>query len=303
MLIQKRLSLQSPDLFYLGLLEIPYFYTDHTNDADKYEFLEKHLSCKTIKARIVELLKEEKRHSVLIDLISGCIKYRIYEVKDIALELCANSNIGTYDRQIAFEYLYELFGSHSIIYEVVPTADESFFEIIATKLKAEDLNLLRGELRTRFSIKQSAFLLKKLISLNDPEGLRLYNTESKKLKKPYDADAGVDTATNAISDIKDVGLISLLLSTTKILFSKDFIDDSYNSLFSSLFKAFCNCAETNSDIVISKIKKLRNKMASNKECVGFCSRLESAIIENNKGKSIKKWSVHEIADVLKTMKI
>ncbi|MGB4657951.1 MAG: metallophosphoesterase [Mobilitalea sp.] len=301
MTLKKRLSFSSPESYYLGLLELPHFFIYEMKVDEKYNLLEQHVLRKKIEDRIVELISNETRTSVLYDLLYGCKKYRLLAGKSIAIRFCTNTNISTFERQIALEFLYELFEIDVILKDVVPISDESLFEIIISMMKDVGGTMLKSELLNRCSKNRNLFLLKNMIYLNMPEGLEIYIEDSKKIGKPVDFKNGIEEVTEAISNINDKKLISLLLEASRLRFSEGFVDSSFHTLYSSLVKAFRNCAKSEFDIVNTEIKKLKENMRENLDCIGFCSMIEDDILEDNKEKLIKKWSTNEVTNVLQTI--
>lgn len=65
--------------------------------------------------------------------------------------------------------------------------------------------------------------------------------------------------------------------------------------------AFKNCSKIEYETVMREIEILKEEMAENLECIGFCNSLQNYILEENKEKLIKKWTTFEVSRVLHTI--
>lgn len=302
MTIKNCLNFQSPSWFYQGLIEIPYFVIDVKNVSEKYDMIENYLEHEQVTSKILAMLPFEKRVLVLSDIFHGCKRYQITAGKATAVSFCVDNSISSTNRQDALDYLYEIFGLKIIVENIMNFVDESFFENIVSILKEENSDELNKEMLTRYEKNPRFFILKNMINNDMPEGLVIYNEESKKMKKPMDSESGIEEVTRAISGITQIKVIPLLLDSVRLLFSNDFTDSTYFTLYNSLLSAFRNCAQINFETVHFEIKKLQDEMISNIECVGFCSLLLDDIIKSNKDKLINKLSENEVVELLERIK-
>lgn len=298
MVLKETLEFSSPESYYLGLLEIPHFFINGKNTVEeKYEYIEQYLSISTISERIIEIISKETRNTNLCDLFFGCKRYRLNEGKTFAIHYCIDINITVYNRRVAVEYLYELFGIEIVIREIIPSADETLFESIISIIKESD-DRLKKELLSRYRKNKSIVLLKKMISLNMPEGLQAFIDESRIMGKPVGTSGGIGEATESISLISDIDMLPLLVEAVCLLFSEGFIDASFHSLYSSLLSAFTNCAKTDFNTVFSAINGLKEEKSENLECTGFCSKLQDDLFKNYNEKHIRTWTVQEARKVI-----
>ena len=109
--------------------------------------------------------------------------------------------------------------------------------------------------------------------------------------------------TDAIGQMKDPALIPLLKEATIMLFQPDFQDAEYGSLYNSLLKAYCNCAESNYDKVAEVLYTLKAEYADNLNMVNFCSTTIGALATNYAEKVKKVWSIPEVSAVLAQVQI
>jgi len=300
MTLKEYLGLQSPDSYYLGLLEIPYFFVvGNSNVDEKYKYIEVHLSREKISERIKTIISEETRRAILDDLFFGCKIYRLNEGKDAAIRYCLDDKIPVFYRRGAFEYLSSQF-ELSILQELITNTDDAFFETIISIIEEYD-DLLKKEIISRYQKTKSPVLLRKMLCLNMSEGLRVYIVESRKIGRPMETGTHPGELTETISVINDIQLLPLLIDTAKLRFSEGFEDKSYRSLYNSLLAAFRNCAMNDYDAVSEAINELKEEMSANLECVGFCSIVLDSLQESHIEKLMRTWTMPEVKAALTEM--
>ncbi|HBV86416.1 MAG TPA: hypothetical protein DEF42_07140 [Desulfosporosinus sp.] len=302
LILKRALKLPSPDCYYLGLLEIPYhFINKRSKVEEKYDLIEQHILSSDIAKQIAALVSQETRISVLDDLFFGCKRYRIKSCKDAALQMCRIKTIAAYNRRNALEYLLNLFGPNLILEEVMPSADDSFFEIIVDLLRAEGDERLKAEMLYRYERSPSHFLLKNLILLNVPAGPRAYIDACREVGGIMDCADGVGEITEAISAIQDINLLPLLLDLVRLRFSDAFIVGSFHSLYGSLLKALTVCAKSNFELVWRSIDELKTELSSNLDAISFCNVLQNDMLESNKMSLVKELTIPEVKAILRTV--
>ena len=109
--------------------------------------------------------------------------------------------------------------------------------------------------------------------------------------------------TEAIGHLKDPVLIPLLEEATIMLFQPGFQDAEYGSLYNSLLKAYCNCAESCYDEVNEVLNKLKAENKDVLDMVNFCSSTIGALATNYAEKVKKVWSISEVSAVLAQVQI
>lgn len=300
MILKEALSLPSPDSYYSGLLEIPCFFVNkRSNIGEKYNLIEQHIAPCVIAERIAALVPQETRTCVLDDLMFGCKRYRIELCKDEAIRVCRMRTISAYNRRNALEYLFDVFGPELILNEIMPTADEGIFEIIVDILCSTGDDRLKTEMILRYEKKPSRFLLKNLIALNVPEGLKAYIDASIEAGGIMDCSDGIGEVTEAISAIHDIRLLPLLLDAVRLRFSDSFKDGSFHTLYDSLQNALSTCAKSDFNLVWRSVDELKAELHANLEAIGFCNMLQNNILESNKMSLIKELSMPEVRDILR----
>lgn len=300
LILREALHFPCPPEFYLSLLEIPYFFiSEKASVESKYNLIENHIDKHLIKATIESLIKHEQRNCILSDLMFGCIRYEIRSCMDIAISMCKNNDISAYTRKNALQYLFKTFNSSDILEHIIPTSDMDFFEmIVKTFLEKEALNeRLKCEMIRQYHLNHNHFLLKELIKANVSDGLQLYIEESKRENRIMDYSKHGDV-TDAISWVHDSKLLPLLVNATHMLFSNNFQDGSFHTLYNSLIKAFTECSKSNYILVLNIVDKLKNDLRDKKEAVGFCNILYDEIVKNLKNTQEKKWTLSEIRQKL-----
>ena len=117
------LELVPEEQILLQMSELPYFCFSEDDDAQKYSFLKAHLPGEMLLQRIIENVKAQKVHGlVLWDHIHYCMNYGCEEIRQAAVEAAKEDESA---RTAAIEYLYKIFGVHCIQEELLPFADEN----------------------------------------------------------------------------------------------------------------------------------------------------------------------------------
>lgn len=300
MFLEKHFDFQAPQAYYLGLLEVPYHFMDDFDIDRKYNHLEKHLSRDALKKEISHLLAHENRNEIISDLLYACRRYHLYEGKSPAIAYCKNTSIPVHTKRIGLEYLRALFGTQVLLDDILPDVDDPTFDVLISVL-GEDVVQIAPSIISQYQRRKSNFLLKHMITMNLPEGLRAYIQESRRLNRPVDASDDISHLTEAISCISSPNLIPLLCEAVVLCFSDGFEDVSFHSLYGSLYHAFHKCASNDFQTAISALEQLRTDAKGKMEQIGFCNMTIDSIQEKNKEKLAKCWTIPEVCTFLQTI--
>ena len=301
--LKRIFSWPSPEDIMLGLLEIPYFCIKGTNTYDfsqKYDVLEKELTKAQIKERITKLLKTEKRTAILVDLIVGCKKYNLRDGIDAATRLCLRSDISSFDRRIAAEYLISFAGPDYVIRNVLPKTDDQFFELLTGMLhKYQDCDL-QDQICKRFNRTHSLSLLQELISRGVPEALSYYIEQSKEAGHPMDAAHGViPHITEEIENITDFEFMPLLTDAVQMLCSPGFTDAELGSLDLSLRRAYINLSALDYQKVEEYLIALKARYPADDKLNSFCNAALESIAHEYEKREVKARGLREVKDIIK----
>lgn len=302
MILKDAMELPSPEHYYLGLLEIPYHFIRNISKVEeKFNLIEKYISIRDIANQIAVLALKETRICILEDLMFGCKRYGIKSCKDAALRMCQMSTVDAYTRRNALEYLLDIFGADSVLNELMPSADNSLFELIVDMLRSDGDDRLKSEILNRYEKCPSKFFIKELIMLNIPEGLRAYINASRDAGHAMDSTDGIGEITKAISSVHNIELVPLLLDAVRLQFSDDFIDRTFYSLYGSLQTALIACAKNDFELVWTAVEDLKAELSSNLDAICFCNVLQDSILENNKMSLIKTPTEYVVKKILNTI--
>lgn len=305
--LKRIFSWSSPEDIMLGLLEIPYFCMNDTNTFDfsqKYDYLEKELTKAQIKERITKLLKTEKRTAILIDLIVGCKKYNLQDGIDAAAGLCLRSDISSFNRRIAAEYLLSFAGPDYVIRNVLPKTDDQFFELLVGMLhKYQDCDL-QDQICKRFNRTHSISLLQELISRGVPEALSYYIEQSKEAGHPMDAAPDViPHITEEIENITDFELLPLLTDAVQMLCSPEFTDAELGSLDLSLRRAYINLSVLDYKKVEEHLIALKARYPADDKLNSFCNAALESIAHEYEKREVKALGLREVKNIIKDINI
>ena len=265
----------------------------------KYKALEKEVDKQKIIDRIIQVIDKQQDTRVLEDLFCGCTIYKITQGCATAVRFCSRSDIVDSSKRSALQYLATVFGSSVIMKEIVPIADDELFKITLYFIKDIESEELKKILLDRFRKTKDNELLREMLLRNMPEGLKFYIEESKKENRPLDdSETGYPELTDVIGQLRDPSLLPLLCEAAEMLCTPGFHDFGFSSLYRSLLKAFCNCAEGRADEVLEMLCKMREDNEDNLELVNFVSTTADQIISQNTEKVKKIWTITEIKDVL-----
>lgn len=300
MFIKKHLDFTAPSSYYIGLLEVPHFFMDDYDIEGKFKNLETHLSLDVIKKNVIRLLTHESRTELIPDLIYACKRYRLYDGKDRAIAYCKNNTIPVYRKHIALEYLYELFGTDVLVYDLLPDIDDSTFDAIVSVL-GNEAAIIAPTIISQYKRRKNHSLLQCMIAMNLPDGLREYIQESRRLNQPVDANNDFSYLTESISSISSPSLIPLLCEAVELCFSDGFKDVAFHSLYSSLHNAFQKCASNDFTATLTALEQLRTQSKGNIAKIGFCNMTIDGIQSTNREKMAKRWTMQEVRKYIQSV--
>ena len=307
LLLKKAFSWASTETVALDLVEIPahmFVYCSEKEKEKKFDLLESEIEQEKIIERVIRAVDRHQSKYILEDLFYACSRYRITQGKESAFRFCAREDVEDYDKRIAVEYLVAVFGPGLVVDTLLPDADDKLFKVCLEFIRDVDNDLINQQLVERYRSNGDKQLLKEMLNRNMPEGLRSYIEESKKERHPVaDREMGFHELTEAIGHLKDPVLIPLLEEATIMLFQPGFQDAEYGSLYNSLLKAYCNCAESCYDEVNEVLNKLKAENKDVLDMVNFCSSTIGALATNYAEKVKKVWSISEVSAVLAQVQI
>ena len=183
-------------------------------------------------------------------------------------------------------------------------ADNKLFKIILPFLKDESSVEIEDAIRNLYQQTSDMFFLREMLLRNMPEGLRDYIEESKRVNHPADDKGiGFPELTDAIGSIKDPALLPLLCEAAEMMCSPGFTDLRFGSLYNSLLKAFCNCAEAQFDNAKETLNTLKRGHTENLDLVNFCSTTANQIEYLNAEKLKKVWSIPDVKEIISQVEL
>lgn len=305
LILKKVLELPSPKEVYLGYLEIPYFFIDGLSNTDeKYLTIELYIAQDEIAARTEALTLLEDRKPILSELLFGCKRYGICNgiAREIALQLCVESDESTNIYQNAIEYILEYAVTDATSKAFLSVIDDSVLLLLAQKISMDQNEDLKAELLRRYECSNDEELLKAMLDFQMPEALSAYLNAAKAQGGIIDKDHSVEEITEAIGHITDVKLLPMLLEGVRIRFAGDFVDGSFHTLYGSLFRALVACAKTDFNYVCKAVADLKIELGDNLEAIGFCSELQNSIVENERLNRRKVRTIQEVRDIVRFLK-
>ena len=305
--LKQTFSWDSPEEIILQLVELPAFIfveQDGKEKEEKYLLLEKEASKQSIVTRIMQAVDRQEYTHVLEDLFYGCTRYRIKQACSAAIKFCRRADIEDYEKRYAVEYLDAVFGSDYIAKRLVPIADDKLFKMILPFLKDVRGTEIEQAIRNQYQKTNDKMLLREMILRNMPDGLRGYIEESKKTNRPVDDEGmGFPELTDAIGIINDPALLPLLCDAAQMMCSPGFKDLRFGSLYNSLLKAFCNCAESKYESVRENLIQMKQAHADYPDLINFCSTTISQIEFQSTEKVKKKWSIPEVKAIISQVEL
>ena len=171
-------------------------------------------------------------------------------------------------------------------------------------MKDESSVEIEDAIRNHYQQTSDIFFLREMLLRNMPEGLRDYIEASKKVNHPADDEGiGFPELTDAIGGIKDPTLLPLLCEAAEMMCSPSFTDLRFGSLYSSLLKAFCNCAEAQFDSAKEFLNTLKLAHRENLDLVNFCSTTANQIEYLNTEKVKRVWSIPDVKVILSQVEL
>ena len=219
---------------------------------------------------------------------------------DAATRLCLRSDISSFDRRIAAEYLISFAGSDYVIRNVLPKTDDQFFELLAGMLHKYQNCDLQEQIFKRFNRTHSLSLLQELISRGVPEALSYYIEQSKEAGHPMDAAPGViPHITEEIENIKDFELLPLLTDAVQMLCSPGFTDAELGSLDLSLRRAYINLSALDYQKVEEYLIALKARYPADDKLNSFCNAALESIAHEYEKREVKARGLREVKDIIK----
>lgn len=307
LVLKRFFSWDSSERIMLDLLELPAFMIvaqDGKEVQEKYCLIESKVEKTSIIGRVIKAVSRQEYKHVLEDLFFGCIRYQLQEGKQAALRFCARTDVEDYDKRHAVEYLATVLGPAVIVDEILPNADDKLFKVCLPFIRETEGESINKLIIEHYRANKDKELIREMLFRNMPEGIKLYILESRKSNRPLDdSEMGFPELTDMIGELSNPVLIPILVEAVIMLCEPDFMDAKYSSLYQALLKAFCNCAESSYDEVISVLTHLRTENFENKDLVNFCSTTIEQVNYGYAERLKKRWSIPEIVDEISGIRI
>lgn len=294
------LELVPEEQILLQMSELPYFCFSEDDDTQKYSFLKAHLPVETLLQRIVENIKAQKVHGlVLRDHIQYCMNYGCEEIRQAAVEAVKEDESA---KTAAIEYLYKIFGAHCIQEELLPFADEN--TLLNIERLCPDLSKahLRAAMERQFQVTPSSELTAHLIALGSEialcEYIRLAEENQTIPEKRIDSLSG---PTQAISTLREPRFLSLLEKLMKVALSPDFQDGDFCSLRSNLSHALVTCGAAEPESVMAILHSHQGTPEKNEYAFRFCSYTEDALTQKIRIKQDAPWKLCKVKCALEAV--
>lgn len=284
----------------LQMTELPDFCFSRDDDVQKYPFLKAHLPEGILRQRIVENVKTQKVHGmVLRDHIQYCMNCGCEDIRQAAVEAVKEDESA---RTAAIEYLYKIFGTHCIQEELLPFANEN------TLLKIErfcpDLSKehLRIAMERQFQDAPSSELMAHLITLGSEMALREYIRLAEENQTiPEKLNDSLSGPTQAISTLRDLRFLPLLEELMEIALSPDFKDGEFCSLRTSLSNALTACEAAEPEAVMTILRSHQGTPEENEAAFWFCSYTADVLKQKIRMRQDAPWKLSDVKHALEVV--
>lgn len=294
------LGLVPEENMLLQMTELPYYCFSQKEDAQKYIFLESHISKEPLRHRIIENVKAQRVHGlVLRDHIQYCAEHDCEDIREAAVEAVKMDESA---RTAAIEYLYKVFGAHCIQKELLPFADERTLldiERLCPNLSKEHLRIA---MERQFRVKSSLKLMTHLIVLESETALCEYIRLARENHTiPEHKNNFLNGPTEAISSLRNPELLPLLEDLMNIALSPDFQEEEFCSLRSSLSNALVACGSIEPETVMAILQSHQGTPERNKFAFRFCSYTADMIKQKNRVKWDAPWKMCDVKHELEVI--
>ena len=178
----------------------------------------------------------------------------------------------------AIRYLAELYGTATIIHEVLPLCQTDEFLRTMVYYVPSDFVApkLDEKLDDTYKCTPSKEWMEILIKRNHRNALEQYLCEAKKKNGIPDMTDGnqLPTMTEAISSVSDSSLLDIILELLRLCVTPGFIDKESFGLKRSCWNAICNMAQNDYVIVKDKLEQLNNESKDfNQICIDLIEKI------------------------------
>lgn len=284
----------------LQMTELPDFCFSRDDDDQKYPFLKAHLPEGILRRRIVENIKTQKVHGmVLRDHIQYCMHCGCEEIRQAAVEAAKEDESA---RTAAIEYLYKIFGARCVQEELLPFADENTLLNIERFCPDLSKEHLRIAMERQFQDAPSSELMAHLITLGSEMALREYIRLAEENQTiPEKLNDSLSGPTQAISTLRDLRFLPLLEELMEIALSPDFKDGEFCSLRTSLSNALTACEAAEPEAVMTILQSHQGTPEENEVAFRFCSYTADVLKQKIRMRQDAPWKLSDVKHALEVV--
>ena len=264
--------------FVKSLLLVPSFLLDENDAYNFSDYILRHLSKDEMDKQVLKNIEQENLHEcVAAAHIRYCEVNKLLGAKSFALHIL-NQKEEKDIHSFAIRYLAELYGTATIIHEVLPLCQTDEFLRTMVYYVPSDFVApkLDEKLDDTYKCTPSKEWMEILIKRNHRNALEQYLCEAKKKNGIPDMTDGnqLPTITEAISSVSDSSLLDIILELLRLCVTPGFIDKESFELKRSCWNAICNMAQNDYVIVKDKLEQLNNESKDfNQICIDLIEKI------------------------------
>ena len=272
-------------------------------------YLLNHLSSEKISSQIKFLFDRSDTicDKVKLEFLHYCMENKLNYAVPYAEQLCLDNNQSFYYE--AIDYIFLVCGYRYVCEKFLETDNSDLLCIIISKIMviedADDiLKMLKEKIEEKIQTTDKPELfLSFLIEMNSEAGLKKYFEIITKNNSTIGNYAIMPFTERCFASIHDVSLLNIIDDIRRVRYSYGFKDTNFCTLQDSLYKAYCNIAKSEPEIVAEHMHTaLKSKEITDSER-SFCNLVLVTIkdeIENAKDKHMnnrdiwKFWKEHNL---------
>lgn len=259
-----------------------------------------------VRDRIIQNLNEMKvKSNIFINHVNYCIQNDINNCVDsVGKYLLKNSNYFE-ERKVCTIYLLKYLEIEEFITRYVEqksvSIQKEILGYISESKKEKLYKWILKKNKTCKRIEDKMFFAQQLIYIGKKEGIEYYYNWAKKNMCSYESKITYNDINDAISGIKSIDMLDILIELLSLTLDKNFKDKKFNGLYNNLSKAIKNIGSQNSKSFISTKNKLLELFGkkSEYEDIGKIQYLIQEIEYNYIGSLQNNENVESIKKILK----
>lgn len=285
----------------LQLSELPDFFVKEQIGIDKFSYLLSKLSFQDLKSFLVKNVESGKvKDMVLEDHIEFFDKMRDEALSVCALKVIKEEQDNFQLRYSAWQYIYHLYGAEYLDSEILPFVDSELLMDINNNCKDINRSKMKYFMEKQYKKTQTMQLQAHLISLGSENALVDYvNYVVANKKTPEGRGIHIDGPTHAIRSVYNPEYLPLLNSLLVMLFDKEFEDDSWRGLRTSLTYALVNCSKTCMNATVEMILSCQPEANVDERNFRYCNQIISDIKSAQSVQQDKPLTIDEVKILLK----